>query len=234
MKFETLERRRLFSVTVVQGYPGFYEVYGDESDDVIQVSFSGDGTFTVEGDTYGDVAYVSIFGNGGDDIIDVGPAPWPVGVSANGGHGNDTITLNSAGGIWGDEGNDIIHLNNSFRGTVFGGSGDDRIYLAGDCIEARVDGEEGSDFIDGSGNNYGIFAHGGKGEDTVYGSNYDDEIYGDAGNDLLFGAAGNDVAYAVDQQGDRVIGGAGIDTAFVDAAEAGVWGIEYVYYPSIV
>ena len=232
MYLETLERRRLLTVSVVPGYPGYYEVYGDESADVIDVTFSADGTFTVNDATYGGVAYVTIFGLGGDDSIVVGPAPWPVGVSAHGGHGSDGLTLNSAGGIWGDEGNDVLRLNNSFRGTVDGGSGDDRIYLAGDCIEPRVDGGDGSDLLDATGNNFGIFAHGGRGEDTVYGSNYDDEIYGDAGNDLLFGAGGNDVAYSVDQQPDRVIGGAGIDTAIVDVGEAGVWGVEYVYYAS--
>ena len=229
MNLEMLERRRLLSVSVVEGYPGFYEVYGDTSSDVISVSFS-DGAFTIDGTTYGGVAYVTIFGDGGDDVIDVGAAPWPVGVTVNGGHGNDSVTIHSAGAVFGEEGSDVLRLSNSFRGTAFGGSGDDWIVLAGDCIDPRIDGGDGSDVLDAMGNNFGIFAHGGKGEDAIYGSNFDDQLYGDAGNDLLFGSGGNDVAYSNDQQPDRVIGGAGIDTAYADTCESGVWGVEYVFY----
>lgn len=230
MYLETLERRRLLTVTVVPGYPGFYEVYGDESADVIALAFPGDGTFTLDGATYGGVEYVTVFGGGGDDTIDVGAAPWPIGVSVNAGHGNDAVTLNSAGAVWGEEGGDVIRLSNSFRGTVYGGAGDDRIFLSGECIEPRIDGGDGSDLLDATGNNYGIFAQGGRGEDTVYGSNSDDQLYGDAGNDLLFGGGGNDVLYSSDQHPDRVIGGAGIDTAYADCDESGVWGVEYVIY----
>ena len=57
MDFETLERRRLLSVSVVEGYPGYYEVYGDDAPNVISVAFSAaDGTFTVNGATYGGVS----------------------------------------------------------------------------------------------------------------------------------------------------------------------------------
>jgi hypothetical protein len=31
MTTELLEQRRLYSVTVTEGYPGFYEIYGDEN-----------------------------------------------------------------------------------------------------------------------------------------------------------------------------------------------------------
>jgi hypothetical protein len=38
MPFESLERRRLFSVTVTETFPGYYEIVGDASDDAIAVS----------------------------------------------------------------------------------------------------------------------------------------------------------------------------------------------------
>ena len=36
--------------------------------------------------------------------------------------------------------------------------------------------------------------------------------------------------FAADMQHDRIVGGAGIDVAFVDVGEAGVWSVEYVFY----
>jgi Ca2+-binding RTX toxin-like protein len=231
MNFETLERRRLLSVSVVEGYPGYYEVYGDDSADVISVQFSSiDGSFTVNGATYGGVAYVSIVGNGGDDTIDVGPAPRPVAASINGGSGNDTLLLNCAGGVWGEDGNDVIRINNSFRGEGYGGPGDDRLSVSGESLDARLDGGDGNDWLDASGTRYGLFARGGAGDDTIFGSQGDDQIYGDEGRDLLVGNAGDDVLFGVDHESDRVVGGAGIDTAYVDAAESGVWSVEYVFY----
>src|SRR5258705_12034240 len=72
MIIEILERRRLLSVSVEQGYPGYYEIRGDEGDNDISVSVSmADATFTFNGVTYGGVSHVSVFGNGGGDSLSV-------------------------------------------------------------------------------------------------------------------------------------------------------------------
>ena len=231
MRLETLERRRLLSVSVVQGYPGYYEVYGTDGPDSVAIAVrNSDATMTLDGVTYGGVAFVSVFTFDGDDVVSVsieGSGPIAAGIVA--GSGSDDVTLIGGGGVWGESGDDTLRLADSFHGEVYGGPGQDRLYIAGACADARIDGEQGSDLIDATGSAYGVFATGGQGSDTVYGSNYDDQIYGNAGNDLLFGCGGNDVFYSSDMEHDWVVGGAGIDVAFVDMGE-GVWGVEYVFY----
>jgi Ca2+-binding RTX toxin-like protein len=231
MRLETLERRRLLSVSVVQGYPGFYELYGTDAADAISVSVSnGDSSFTVDGVVYGGVSYVSVFAGGGDDFVSVAiDGPGPIGSTVVAGSGNDDVSLTGGGAIWGESGDDTLRLSNSFRGEVYGGAGQDWLVVTGACADAQIDGDQGSDLIDATASAYGVFASGGQGQDTVYGSNYDDQIYGNAGNDLLFGNGGNDVFYTADLEHDRIIGGAGIDVAYVDFGE-GVWGVEYVFY----
>ena len=59
MLIDTLEGRRHFSVTVTEGYPGFYEIAGTDDDDVIEIAVSqNDGTFTVDGETYADATII--------------------------------------------------------------------------------------------------------------------------------------------------------------------------------
>lgn len=231
MRLETLERRRLYSVSVVQGYPGFYEIYGTDAADTISVSVSnGDASFVIDGTVYGGVSYVSVFAGDGDDVVSVSiDGAGPIGASVLAGGGNDNVALNGGGAVWGESGDDTLRIANSFRGEVYGGPGQDRLYVVGACADAQIDGEQGSDLVDATGSAYGVFASGGQGHDTVYGSNYDDQLYGNAGNDLLFGNGGNDVFYSADFEHDRILGGAGIDVAYVDLGE-GVWGVEYVFY----
>jgi len=232
MDLETLERRRLYSVTVVQGYPGYYNVYGTEEADVIAVSVStADSSFTVDGVRYDGVANLSVFGYGGDDTITVNiDGPSNIGASVDAGSGDDDVSIVGAGAIWGGSGNDTLRLTDSYRGEIYGGSGDDRLSLSGESPDSLLEGEQGNDLIDARGNNYAVVAGGGAGDDTVFGSNYDDQIYGDSGSDLLVGNAGNDTFYAVDMDRDRIIGCAGIDVAYADYGEGGIWGVEYVFY----
>ena len=75
-----------------------------------------------------------------------------------------------------------------------------------------------------------MFARGGSGDDTVMGSQFDDQIYGEEGHDFLHGSGGNDVFYAADFENDRIVGGSGIDLAYADISESGIWGVEYVFY----
>jgi len=211
MDLETLERRRLLTVSVVQGYPGYYEVYGTDAPEVISIAISSaDSSFTLEGVTYGGAGYVSVYAGGGDDSVSVSAdGPTQFGASVDAGPGDDNVTLNVSGAVWGGSGADTIRLNDSYRGEAYGQQDDDKIYLSGQCVDAVVDGGQGSD--------------------TVFGSNFDDQIYGDSGADLLIGNSGNDVFYAADLERDRIIGGGGIDVAYADAGD-GTWGVEYVFF----
>jgi Ca2+-binding RTX toxin-like protein len=231
MNLETLERRRLLSVSVVEGYPGYYEVYGDDSADVIDISVSAaDSTFTLNGATYGGVSYISIFAYEGDDSVSVViDGETPIGASINTGPGNDDVTLVGGGAVWGEGGNDTIRVADSFRGEAYGGPGDDKIVISGACADAEISGGPGNDWIDASASTYGLFLHGDQGDDFIFGSGGDDAIYGDNGSDLLIGSGGNDVFPSKDGERDRIVGGAGIDIAWVDL-EDGVWGVEYVFY----
>ena len=231
MDLETLERRRLYTVSVVQGYPGYYEVRGTDASEAISIAVSSaDSSFTLDGVTYPGAAYVSVYAGGGDDTVTVSAdGPTQVGASVDAGPGDDSVTLNLSGAVWGGPGADTIRLNDSYRGEAYGEQDDDKIYLSGQCVDAVVDGGQGSDLIDATGSAYGVFAHGGQGADTIFGSNFDDQIYGDAGADLLIGNAGNDSFYAADLEHDRIIGGAGIDVAYADLGDS-TWGVEYVFY----
>src|SRR5689334_22756843 len=72
LQLENLEPRRLFAVTVTEGDSGFYEVSSDAESDVIAISVNQqDHTFTLDGNTYTDVAYIQVDGNEGDDTISV-------------------------------------------------------------------------------------------------------------------------------------------------------------------
>jgi Ca2+-binding RTX toxin-like protein len=195
MNVETLERRRLLSVTVSQGYPGFYEVHGDASADTIAISVSmAWGTFTLDGQQYGGVEYIAVQGYGGDDAITLSASDGfgYIAAGITGGDGSDTITLNFDGAIWGGEGSDQINLRDSFRGEAYGGGGDDTIVVQGDTIDAEINGGDGNDLIDARGNNYRVVLRGGNGDDTLYGSAHDDQLYGDGGTDVLSGGGGSD------------------------------------------
>ena len=199
MHIESLESRRLFSVTVTEGYPGFYEVWGDDSANVIDISVSMQNeTFTLNGVTYSNVAYIWVYGFGGDDVITVTSVDgWGyIGASISGHDGNDQISLNFDGGIWGGEGDDVLYMSDSFHGEAYGGGGNDQMYISGDCYGAEIRGGDGNDLIDCSGNNCPVTVRGGAGDDTLIGSNYNDVLYGDQGSDRLIGGGGNDYFYS--------------------------------------
>ena len=231
MNLETLERRRLCSVSVVQGYPGYYEVSGDDADNVIAISASNtDSTFTLDGVTYGGVSFISVLAGDGDDAVSVDiSGSGPIAASIDAGSGDDEVSLVGGGAVWGESGSDTIRVTDSYRGQAYGGPGDDRIVFAGASADTDIRGGPGNDFIDCSANAYPVFPHGDQGDDLILGSNDDDQLYGDGGSDLLAGNGGNDIFWEVDSERDRLVGGAGIDIAYVDQGD-GVWGVEYVFY----
>jgi Ca2+-binding RTX toxin-like protein len=198
MHSEQLESRRMFAITVIQTYPGYYEIHGDGSANTIEVNVSQAGeTFTLNGGTtYGGVSYISIFGYGGNDTIHVtGEGFGYIAAAITAGDGDDDVSLNFDGAIWAGQGRDTLDLRDSFRGEVYGEEGDDRICISGETIDAQIEGGNGNDLIDASGNNYGVVIRGGAGNDTIYGSAYDDQLYGEAGDDVIVGNGGNDAIY---------------------------------------
>lgn len=231
---ESLEDRRLCSVTVTQGWTGYFTIQGTPAADNIHVSVNRSaGTFAVDGLTYAGVQYINVVGGDGNDTIDVaGGGAGSLAVSISGGTGDDTLSLNFDGGIWGGAGDDTINLSDSFRGEAAGEAGSDLITISGECIDAYVVGGDGDDGIDVSGNHHGVAIDGGAGADVIIGSPYDDELQGGGGGDMLFGGGGNDIFYVQDSGGvaDWVSGGDGQDTMYGNISDVIMDGsVEVVY-----
>jgi Ca2+-binding RTX toxin-like protein len=230
---EALEDRRHWSVTVSQGWTGYFTIQGTPADDTINVSVNrAAATMTVEGTTYTGVQYINVIAGDGADTVQVsGTGSGSVACSIDGGAGNDTISLNFDGGIWGGSGDDTVTLSDAFRGYVQGDDGADFITVLGNCVNAEIHGGDGPDGIDASGNHYGVVADGGTGNDVVIGSQYDDELYGGAGTDYVDAQGGNDIIYVQDSGfNDYVWGGSGYDTMYGDVNDI-IWdnSVEVVY-----
>ncbi len=236
MFVETLESRRLCSVTVAQPYPGSYEIHGDENDNEIFVEVNPDqNAFTLDGRSYSGIQQITIWGQGGNDLIMVSSSRSSfVSATIYGGEGDDQISLTFDGSVHGDAGNDRIFLYDSFRGEAYGGSGDDYVWLSGDNVDANVDGGEGDDWIDASSNNFKVFIHGGAGNDTIFGSNYDDHLFGDAGNNVVYGLGGSDSISIRNGDYDCADGGGDVgDVCYADSNsqfQDSVSGFETVFF----
>lgn len=232
MHLQSLERRRLLTVTVSEGYPGFFEVHGTASADTIEISVNmADTSMTVDGTTYQGVEFVTVYGYGGDDTISVSTPDgfgWTA-AAIHGGDGNDTLTLEFDGAVWGGEGNDSIILTDSYRGEAYGEAGNDSILIGGYTFGAEIRGGDGDDTIDARGNYYGLVLRGGDGHDVLHGSDHDDVLQGDAGNDTMWGGSGNDTFYASDGNYDYSYGAGGWDILHADTTEGEIDGIEEVY-----
>ena len=154
MNLESLEARRLFDVTVSEGYPGFYEIHGDANDNYIEASLNmADETMSINGQTYSGVQYVVAYGYGGNDTIVITSADGAglIAASIVAGDGTDIIMLGVDGAVWAGAGNDELYLMDSFRGQAYGESGNDYMNISGANVDADIKGGSGSDFIDCSG-----------------------------------------------------------------------------------
>ncbi|MBQ2611415.1 hypothetical protein IJF81_03380, partial [bacterium] len=110
-----------------------------------------------------------------------------VGVSIDGGAGNDTLT----GSAW----NDTI-VGGAGNDTIYGGDGNDTIYGDENPTTILPDG-----YINGSN-----IIYGGEGNDTIYGGNGDDEITGGEGDDIIRGGNGNNtIIYNTNNDGSDTI-----------------------------
>jgi Ca2+-binding RTX toxin-like protein len=209
---QVLEPRRLFTVTVTEAYPGYFDVIGDDDPNAIAISVSmATESFTLDGETYSGVSYIAVQGMGGDDTISIssvdGTGTIAAGVAA--GDGDDSVTINFDGAVWAGEGNDQVHLTDAFRGQAYGQGGDDHITIDGATVDPAIDGGDGDDYIDCSRNGTGVVASGGAGNDTLIGSAYGDQLYGDEGRDTVVGGGDSDL----------LSGGADADTFYADASD---------------
>jgi hypothetical protein len=232
MMIERLERRRLLSVTVQQTSPGYYEVHADDSGNNIAISVSqNDQTFSLDGASYDNVAFIDVYGGAGSDNISLNSVDGAgsIGAAVDSGQGDDNVSMNFDGGIWVGNGNNIIHLQDSFRGEVHTGDGNDKVYVLGDCIDADIMTGNGNDLIDASSNNYGVVIHAGSGNDTIFGSAYDDEIYGGGGSNEIHGNGGNDTFYCQNDSQDTLFGDGGSDSLYGNGTEASIQNVEHIY-----
>jgi Ca2+-binding RTX toxin-like protein len=229
---ERLETRRLFAVTVAQTYPGYYEVDGDTSSNVINIAVSqATDQFSLDGTTYSNVSYITVNGHGPNDNISVASDDeyGSIGCAVNGSNGNFGHSVSGLSAvIHGGGGNDTLSLKDSIYGEVYGDSGSDNIFVSGDCFDAQIQGGTGNCTIDASQNNSGVVIVGGAGNDTLYGSAYDDQIYGGGGSDVMYGGGGNDTFYST---GGVIYGGTdGTNVAYVPTGTyVPCYNVQYVY-----
>ena len=139
-----------------------------------------------------DVRLVVVRAGGGNDVVDLGVATFPVPMNLFTDVGPVAVPTRVDGGV----GND----------RMYGGTNRDMIIdLFGDDVIAGLAGHDwinagwGNDTVYGNtGNDYLL---GGPGTDTLVGQDGDDSIWGGSGDDVLTGDFGN----------DRLFGGAGND-----------------------
>lgn len=129
------------------------------------------------------------------------------------------------GEIYGNAGNDMITLSNSFDYSIFGGSGRDTVwggarseYVLGGTQGDRLHGAGGVDTLFGEGGNDWLWGgdsadllRGGADNDRLYGGGFGDDLLGGLGDDRLSGDAGNDRMLG-DDGNDWLSGGSGNDT----------------------
>lgn len=227
MVFETLESRRLQSVTGFSpNYPGTLIVQGDAGNDTLQVYREG-ASITVYEDrarigvfAASTVRSIAMYGNGGNDVLEASSAAGYAishNVMLSGGDGDDVLR----GGFgrddfYGGRGTDIADYSNrgqALRVSLDGYWNDGTAGSGSDVDNVRTDvenvwGGAGSDYL--VGNAAGNYLWGGGGHDRLEGGSGNDRLDGSAGDDVLVGHAGHDALFG--QEGnDALYGGPGGD-----------------------
>ncbi|NEU81988.1 phytase [Nostoc sp. UIC 10630] len=195
---------------LITAQPTFPDSFGSSNNDNVTVQpgktfFAGDGADFVEGtegntiqtgngeDTVLAGSDSSVSTGNGNDRIFIGQNGPVQNTSADGGSGNDVITVVEASGsnnLLGATGDDSLTVIEGSRQSLFGGSGNDTL-------------------ISGGSNN------------RLYGGSGDDKLFSNV-NDSLFGGDGDDVLFAGQQGGDpygglrqRLTGGTGADQFWI-------------------
>jgi len=145
--------------------------------------------------------------------------PPPVGLTLNGGSGDDTLIGSSHGDLLvgnggrdkinGMAGDDTIHGGDG-DDSLRGGAGSDTIY--GDAGDDIIKGGKETDYLYGgpgrnliSGQHYGDVMHGGDDGDILRGGGGSDTIWGHGGDDRIKAGTRRDIAHGGD--GDDIISG---------------------------
>ncbi|MEH2416485.1 phytase [Nostoc sp.] len=140
---------------------------------------NGDDTVLVGSDS-------SVSGNNGNDQIFIGQNGPAQNTSADGGNGDDVITVveaSASNNLFGAAGDDTLTVIEGSRQSLFGGSGNDTLSSGGS-------------------------------NNRLYGGSGDDKLFSNV-NDSLFGGDGDDLLFAGQQGSDRLSGGAGADQFFL-------------------
>ncbi|HYX18834.1 MAG TPA: phytase [Nostoc sp.] len=189
------------NLTTVQ--PTFPNGFGSSNSDTVnlqpgQFFSAGDGADFVEG-TQGNTIIAgnvddtvlagsdsSVSGNDGNDQIFIGQNGPAQKTSADGGNGNDAITVVEASG----------------SNNLFGGAGDDTLTVI-EGSRQSLSGGSGNDTLSSGGSN-----------NRLYGGSGDDKLFSNV-NDSLCGGDGDDVLFAGQQGSDRLSGAAGADQFWI-------------------
>ncbi|MFN6464903.1 MAG: phytase [Nostoc sp. DedVER02] len=179
--------------------PTFPNGFGSSNSDTVnlesgQFFSAGDGADFIEGtegntieagkgdDTVLTGSESSVSGNDGKDQIFIGQNGPAKNTSADGGNGDDVITVVEASGsnnLFGAEGDDTLTVIEGSRQSLFGGSDNDTLRSSGS-------------------------------NNRLYGGSGDDKIFSNV-NDSLSGGDGDDVLFAGQQGSNRLSGGTGAD-----------------------
>ncbi|QHG19757.1 phytase [Nostoc sp. ATCC 53789] len=189
------------NLTVIE--PTFPNGFGSSNSDTVnlepgQFFSAGDGADFVEGtqdntieagngdDTVFAGSDSSVSGNDGDDQIFIGQNGPVQNTSADGGNGDDVITVIEASGsnnLLGAAGDDALTVIEGSRQLLFGGSGNDTLTSNGS-------------------------------NNRLYGGSGDDKLFSNV-NDSLFGGDRDDVLFAGQGGGNRLSGGTGADQFWI-------------------
>ena len=208
------------------GDDGDDTVVGDDGDDQIHGGNGNDALFGGAGNDliYGDAGDDKIEGNAGNDILHGGDGNDVV----SGGDGNDRVE--------GGKGADLL-LDGAGWDTMSGGEGDDHVVVALDGDRDIYDGGDGTDTIDFSSTENGVYVDVAEGTaegceigdneisgfEVVQGGTGDDTISGSEGGETLSGGAGDDRIAGHDGD-DELNGGSGNDVIMDGAGEDTVSG----------
>ena len=164
---------------------------GSNFDDVLQ---AGDGSvglmpiFGMGGNDHIIAGYNAgnLYGGDGNDIID---ARNSLSATLDGGNGDDLIRTSIGLQVaYGGDGNDIIYGNH----RIFGGAGNDRIFVQSSVYQQEFRGGDGDDVITVElGFVQNAMIYGDAGNDRIIGNVGNDRMEGGAGDDLLIGGASN-------------------------------------------
>jgi Ca2+-binding RTX toxin-like protein len=157
-------------------------------------------------DLNGTSAADTINGYGGSDRIHAGAGDDVI-------YGGGDFPLASVDRIWGDDGNDTIHLGKNSANIAYGGWGND--IINGSASDDTIYGEFGNDTLT---------TGGGTGEDKLYGGDGHDILrmneFGGS-NTTLDGGDGNDIFYLNYGVRNFFVGGYGTDTFYATRSTIG-------------